>query len=134
MKKTFLLLLFAIIPLVSFAQSDSLHLTIKETVPNQNKIEEEKTIMVDGEVFTKTTDRYKIYSTTNMYNLLKLDTQTGQIWRIQWNLDDEKRFESVVSYKCLVESDDIWVNGRFEIYPTQNIYNFILSPTHALPA
>lgn len=68
-------------------------------------------------------DRYKIYPTENMYNLLKLDTMTGQLYQVQWNLDDDKEFESTII------STDLSYNtgcGTFELYPTQNMYQFLL--------
>ena len=81
---------------------------------------------VTGEIVTRTSDRYKIYPTSNMYNFLKLDTQTGRIYRVQWSLEDKKRYETYVNYRNLVYSDDNPVNGRFEIYTTENIYSFLL--------
>lgn len=86
----------------------------------------EKIEKVEGEVFTKTTDRFKIYPTSNMYNFLLLDTQTGRVWKIQWNLESNKRFEKEVSLKILVDYDEEWINGRFELYPTENMHNFLL--------
>ena len=62
----------------------------------------------------------------NMYNFLKLDTRMGYIYRIQWSHEDKKRYETYVNYKLLVDYEDDWVNGRFEIYPTSNIYSFLL--------
>ena len=92
--------------------------------------ESDNTVKIAGEVYTKTLencyDRYKIYPTSNMYNFLKLDTKTGQVYRIQWAIEDNKRYETNVSNKYLVAYDDAQVNGRFELYATENIYNFIL--------
>lgn len=84
----------------------------------------EKTIKVNGEVFTKSIGRYKIYPTSNMFNFLKLDTQTGCIFKIQWNTGEDKRFESPVSSDALDYGEK--TNGRFEMYPTDNIYTFLL--------
>lgn len=68
-------------------------------------------------------NRYKMYPTQNMYNLLKLDTQSGRIEQVQWSLDDNNEFTSVIN------SEDLpWKKGlnSFELYPTQNMYQFIL--------
>ena len=66
--------------------------------------------------------RYKMYGTENMYNLLKLDTQTGRIWQVQWYLnDDDKEGTWTIN-----GADLSWYNSRFELYPTQNMYQFIL--------
>ena len=61
-----------------------------------------------------------------MYNFLLLDTQTGRVWKIQWNLESNKRFEKEVSLKILVDYDEEWINGRFELYSTENMHNFLL--------
>lgn len=69
--------------------------------------------------------RYKLYPTTNMWTFLKLDTRNGRVWQVQWSIDKEKRFEtSLSSYPMVWESEE--VNGRFVLYPTTNIYNFIM--------
>lgn len=68
-------------------------------------------------------ERYKIYETENIYNLLKLDTKTGMIEQIQWSLDRDKEFS------VSINDDDLsWhsKNGTFELYPTKNMYQFIL--------
>lgn len=70
-------------------------------------------------------NRYKLYKTENIYNLLKLDTATGKIEQLQWSLDDDK--EGTVT----INSEDLTygigsVAGIFELYPTNNIYQFIL--------
>ena len=95
-------------------------------INSTSTIDAEKPIKVYGEVLAKSTNRYKIYPTSNMYNFLKLDTRMGYIYRIQWSHEDKKRYETYVNYKLLVDYEDDWVNGRFEIYPTSNIYSFLL--------
>lgn len=70
--------------------------------------------------------RFKLFPTQNMWTFIKLDTQTGQMWQVQYNIDhDNGRFEYYLNPTFLI-TDDNKVNGRFELYPTQNIYNFIL--------
>ena len=95
-------------------------------INSTSTIDAEKSIKVHGEVLAKSTNRYKIYPTSNMYNFLKLDTKMGYIYRIQWSYDNNKRYETYVNYKSLVGDEDDWVNDRFEIYPTTNIYSFLL--------
>ena len=61
-----------------------------------------------------------------MWTFIKLDTQTGQIWQLQYSInDDNRRFECELNTNSLI-IDDKKINGRFELYSTQNIYNFIL--------
>ena len=73
--------------------------------------------------------RYKMYRTTNIFNNLKLDTTSGRVTGVQIGINDEnKRFEYVV---CdAIEDDWDWrIVGRYELYPTGNMYNFILVDT-----
>lgn len=69
--------------------------------------------------------RYKLYQTENIYTLLQLDTKTGMIEQVQWSLDSDN--EGSVS----INSDDLtyglgYGSGSFELYPTKNMYQFIL--------
>jgi len=68
---------------------------------------------------------FKLYPTTNMWTFLKLDTRNGKIWQVQWNLEENKRFEFELSTISIVWKDEE-VPGRFVLYPTTNTYNFIL--------
>lgn len=66
--------------------------------------------------------RYKIYKTENIYNLLKLDTWTGRIEQVQWGLHGDYEGTMVVN-----GVDLSWFNDScFELYPTHNMYQFIL--------
>lgn len=47
--------------------------------------------------------RYKIYQTDNIHILLKLDTATGIIKMLQWNLDRDKEFEVFINTERLTE-------------------------------
>lgn len=68
--------------------------------------------------------RYKLYKTENIYNLLKLDTATGQIEQLQWSLDDDKEGTMTINAEDL--SFLYKQPGTFELYPTNNMYQFIL--------
>lgn len=65
---------------------------------------------------------YRLFSTTNIYTFLKLDTRDGRLWQVQWG-DIDHRFTSVLSSTALVSGGRV---GRFTLYPTTNIYTFIL--------
>lgn len=69
-------------------------------------------------------DRFKLYPTENIYNFLQLDTKTGKIDVVQWSLDEEKEFSVTLNGDDLSLLDA--VSGTFELYPTKNIYQFIL--------
>lgn len=69
---------------------------------------------------------YKLYPTKNMWTFIKLNTSNGQMWQVQFGINDEgKRGEDILSRLRLATGKEA-VNGRFELYPTENMYNFIL--------
>ena len=68
---------------------------------------------------------YELFPTQNMWTFIKLNTRNGKMWQVQYDVSGSSRFETYLSSKSLV-SKDKEVNGRFTLYPTQNIYTFIL--------
>ncbi|MDE6384279.1 MAG: hypothetical protein K2K79_08045 [Paramuribaculum sp.] len=70
--------------------------------------------------------RYKMYPTENVHNFIKLDTSTGRIEQVQWSLKTDKEFSVWINTSYLSYYGKI---GRFELYPTQNMYQFILLDT-----
>lgn len=106
MKTFFLTLTFALMTMLTFAQSTS-------DIPIQN-------ISTDSEV------TYRLFSTRNMYTFIKLDTRNGKMWQVQWSIKgSDYRFETTLSDISRVDKEEE-KNGRFFLYPTTNIYNFIL--------
>src|ERR1700761_2640418 len=67
---------------------------------------------------------YRLFSTQNIYTFIKLNTRNGQLWQVQWGMDIQHRFESTLGYAIVKENEE--KNGRFFLYPTTNIYTFIL--------
>ena len=77
------------------------------------------------EINTSLKGRFKLYQTENIYTLLQLDTKTGKIEQVQWSLDSDK--EGTIT----INNDDLswgygYGSGSFELYPTKNMYQFIL--------
>ncbi len=74
---------------------------------------------------TDTCAVYKLFPTSNMYNFIKLNTRNGQMKLVQWSNSSSARFEYTLSLisRCTSAEEQ---NGRFTLYPTSNIYNFIL--------
>lgn len=68
---------------------------------------------------------YRLFSTQNMYNFIKLNTITGQMWQVQIDINSENRFTSVLSNDTLITKGKL-VNDRFILQSTQNMYTFIL--------
>jgi hypothetical protein len=105
MRTFFLTSIFALTTMLTFAQSTS-------QTPIQN-------------ISTDSTVVYRLFSTNNMYNFIKLDTRNGQMWQVQWGTEDKHRFETTLSDISRVTKEEE-KNGRFFLYPTTNTYNFIL--------
>ena len=106
MKAKLITLIFVLFATTSFAQSVS-----EATFQN---------ISTDSAVV------YRLFSTQNMYTFIKLDTRNGQMWQVQWSTKgNEYRFETTLSDISRVNKDEERI-GRFFLYPTTNIYNFIL--------
>lgn len=72
---------------------------------------------------------FQLFPTTNMWTFLKLDTRNGQIWQVQYDIQGDDRMEVILNDKALA-SDKEAENGRFTLYPTKNIYTFILLDQH----
>lgn len=69
--------------------------------------------------------RYKLYQTENIYTFLQLDTKTGMIEQVQWSL------ESANEGSVIINAEDLtyrfgYGSGSFELYPTKNMYQFLL--------
>lgn len=106
MKTQFITLIFALFATISFAQSTSE--TTRQNIPTDSAV------------------AYRLFSTQNMYTFIKLDTRNGQMWQVQWSTKGSQyRFETTLSDVPLVNKDEE-KNDRFFLYPTTNIYNFIL--------
>lgn len=68
---------------------------------------------------------YKLYPTQNIWTFLKLNTRNGKIWQVQFSVKgDDYRFETPLNEIPLTKY--LEKDGRYELYPTQNMYNFIL--------
>lgn len=106
MKKLYFLILVSLFVLTSCNQSDN-----KQNVPIKQEIKENV--------------RYKMFPTENIWTFLKLDTRNGKIWQVQYSINDNYRGEVELNNDALV-SDGAAENGRFTLYPTKNMYNFIL--------
>lgn len=73
----------------------------------------------------KETKRFQMFPTENIWTFLKLDTSNGKIWQVQYSVNDNNRGEIELNNTALV-SGEAAENGRFTLYPTNNMYNFIL--------
>ena len=73
---------------------------------------------------TQRTDApFRLFRTQNVFDFLKLDTRTGQVWQLQWNAQADQRFVNAINMKPLADKKKA---GRFTLYPSSNVFAFIL--------
>jgi hypothetical protein len=70
------------------------------------------------------TVQYRLFRTTNMWTFIKLDTITGKMWQVQYSL--EGYGGTVVLNEQDLASGKQRTSGRFTLYPTSNMWTFIL--------
>lgn len=116
MKKIFLLALCTIT--LSLVSCDN-----KNAEQNIQMLEQLNAIKLQVQAQNNT---FKLYPTKNMWTFLELNTATGQIWIVQWSMEDEKQFRYTLDDNVRISEADEMVNGRFSLHATENIYNFIL--------
>ena len=105
MKKIIISLIVVLTAMTAFAQTQT----------NTNS-----TVSPDNDIV------YRLFPTQNRWIFIKLNTRNGQMWQVQYYInDDNKRLETSLNLTTRVSKEEE-VNGRFFLYPTQNMYNFIL--------
>lgn len=72
---------------------------------------------------------YRLFPTQNNWTFIKLNTRNGQMWQVQFDVEGDNRFETYLSILPLVDKEKE-VDDRFTLYPTQNIWTFILIDQH----
>ena len=68
---------------------------------------------------------YKLFPTQNMWTFIKLNTRNGKMWQVQFDVQEDNRLETFLNMLPLITKEKE-VNGRFTLYPTENLYTFIL--------
>lgn len=69
---------------------------------------------------------YKLYPTENNWIFLRLNTRTGQIWMVQYSIDDSPRMIADLDISIKTSTLDNQICGRYILQPTKNMYNFIM--------
>lgn len=73
-------------------------------------------------------NRFNLNETQNMWTFIMLDSYTGKTWQVQFSVKgDDYMFYTPINYFSLSypSKSDNWEN-RFQLFPTQNMWNFIL--------
>lgn len=73
---------------------------------------------------------YRLYRTDNLWTFLELETATGRLWQVHFSVQSGS-----TSGRYCINSLDLTLldgdpyHGRFELYKTENLYNFLLIDT-----
>lgn len=108
MKTNFITLTFILFSLVSCAQN-----TAKQSSTTQQKQSSENTT-------------YQLFPTKNYWTFIKLDTRNGKMWQVHFTVKEDGGQGEIVLNALSLVSKEKEVNGRFTLYPTENMYNFLL--------
>jgi len=88
--------------------------------------EVEKQVEKKSEIQQLEVPIYKLFPTENTWALLKLNTRNGKIWQVHYSIskDGYEGTLNINSYSLVLPQEEM--NGRFNLYPTANMFNFIL--------
>lgn len=112
MKKIVISLIFALTAMTSIAQSPAKKNDVVPIDSSQKKQNYAPAV-------------YQLFPTQNVWTFIKLNTRDGRIWQVQYDVSGSNRFETYLNSNALVTSEKE-ANGRFTLYPTQNVWTFIL--------
>lgn len=74
--------------------------------------------------------KYRLFRTTNIWNFLELNTSNGEIYLVQYSINDDSASGSwPINTKSLLSEGEQEIPGRFTLYATTNTYNFIMLDT-----
>lgn len=105
MKRVIFLLVFAMTTILAEAQTD-----VRQVRP---------------EFSQSPNATYRLFPTNNMWIFIKLNTSDGRLWLVQYGTKAGEQLEIPLSR--IQRADEAnKKNGRFTLYSTQNMYNFIL--------
>ena len=102
--------------LLSFASYSQAQTQQDSTSITQQK--KDKVLQVEVQI-------YKLFPTENYWTFIKLDTRNGKMWQVHFSISDGYEGELILNSRSLVWTEEE-VNGRFTLYPTKNMYNFLL--------
>jgi hypothetical protein len=129
-----IVMVFSILPLISSAQdipSDSLQINQVQKQSKYNDLDISPKEKINQALLliaehTRSVNYYKLYPTTNIWTFIKLNTCTGQLWQVQYSTKgNDYRFQTSINSEDLTYGIET-ATDRFELYPTQNTYNFLL--------
>ena len=82
-------------------------------------------VMISTEPQQKLDAHFRMFRTENMWTHLLLDTKDGRVWQVQISTkEDVQRTKIPINLKPLIKNAS--KDGRFTLYPTANMWNFLL--------
>ena len=124
MKRIMLMLVATLFAQCAFAQ------TPVDTLRQQQMQMDSIKVHLLTRINQHTAQWYKLYPTDNIWTFLELETYSGRIWQVQYSTKGpDYRYRTLLNSVSLVWDDEERFAGRFELYKTQNMYNFILLDT-----
>lgn len=73
--------------------------------------------------------RYRLFKTSNIWNFIELNTANGKAYLIQYSINNGNAGASPINLTSLIDEDEKEIPGRFTLYATKNMYNFIMLDT-----
>lgn len=73
--------------------------------------------------------KYRLFRTANVWIFLELNTSNGEIYLVQYSINENPSGSWPINSKSLLSEDEQEIPGRFTLYATTNIYNFIMLDT-----
>jgi len=71
-------------------------------------------------------NNFCLYPTIKVWTFIKLNTTSGQIWQVQYEMEKNSRAIFDIYKDSLLLPNSKIAQGRFKLYPTQNNYTFII--------
>lgn len=69
---------------------------------------------------------YQLFPTENYWTFIKLDTRNGKMWQVHFTIEEDGIDGEVILNSTSLVDKEKEVIGRFTLYPTKNMYNFLL--------
>jgi hypothetical protein len=123
MNTKFFTLIFVLFAFVSYSQGQTQQ--DSANTMQQNQVAEQQKQITEVQLLE--VPIYKLFPTENYWTFIKLDTRNGKMWQVHFTISsDGYQGELTLNSRSLVWSEEDEINGRFILYPTKNVYNFIL--------
>lgn len=91
---------------------------LSQNQKNQSSVIQHKQISINS--------NYQLFPTQNYWTFIKLDTRNGKMWQVHFSVTEDAGSGELILSSLPLVSKEKEVKGRFTLYPTENIYNFLL--------